>query len=322
MSPAGRVPPPLGAPQVATAADIPRLNELFSSAFTDRYRRDGMVGVRVPPLGVEVWRYALEDAGRGALCWSDAQGRLVAFNMVHRSGCEGWMGPLCVRPDQQGGGVGTQVVQAGVAWLRGEGATTIGLETMPRTLDNIGFYARLGFVPGALTLTVTLEAARDEAPLTLLSHLSAAARAAAVTACRALTAQVAPGLDFTREITLTGALAVGDTLLLGPPAAPRAFALCHTAPLVDGRLQEELRVLKVVCAEAGAFPELLAALTRHARAVAMRRVAVRVQGAHPGTLRTMVALGGRVRWSDLRMTLHDAPERPPAAGVLLSNWEI
>jgi hypothetical protein len=29
-----------------------------------------------------------------------------------------------------------------------------------------------------------------------------------------------------------------------------------------------------------------------------------------------------VHWTDLRMTLAGHPERPPAAGVVLSNWEV
>ena len=322
MSGRGWSVPALGAPRVATAADIPRLNALFTQAFTDRYRRDGMVGVRVPPLGVQVWRYALEDAGAGALCWEDAQGQLAAFNIVHRSGAEGWMGPLCVRPDLQGGGVGRVVVQAGVAWLQAQGATTIGLETMPRTMDNIGFYTRLGFVPGRLTLTVTLEAARTASGLTLLSRLSAARQEAALAGCRALTAQLAPAVDFTRELEITARLAVGDTVILGPPEAPEAFALCHTAPLVDGRAQEELRVLKVACATAEQFPELLGVLARYARAAGMPRVAVRLQGEYPEALRSAVALGGRLRWTDLRMSRHDAPEQAAVSGVVLSNWEI
>ena len=33
---------------------------------------------------------------------------------------------------------------------------------MPRTMDNIGFYAALGFVPGHLTVTLTLDAALGE----------------------------------------------------------------------------------------------------------------------------------------------------------------
>jgi hypothetical protein len=33
-------------------------------------------------------------------------------------------------------------------------------------------------------------------------------------------------------------------------------------------------------------------------------------------------MGGRVRWTDLRMTLAGHPEQMPSRGVLLSNWEI
>ena len=103
--------------------------------------------MRVPQLNPLVWRYAIEDAGDGAMVWRDADGQLVAFNMVHRSGTEGWMGPLAVRPDRQGEGLGSPMVRTGIDWLRAQGATTIGLETMPRTVDNIGFYSRIGLVP-------------------------------------------------------------------------------------------------------------------------------------------------------------------------------
>lgn len=88
-------------PERATVRDIEPLNRIFSDAFTDRYRRDGLVGVRVPYLNPLIWRYAIEDAGEGAMIWRDGEGRAVAFNMVHRSGTEGWMGPLAVRPDRQ-----------------------------------------------------------------------------------------------------------------------------------------------------------------------------------------------------------------------------
>src|SRR6476619_2195162 len=118
-------------PQPIGLDDIRALNEVFSDAFTDRYRRDGLVGVRVPYLNPAVWRYAIEDAAGGAMVWRDARGDIAAFNMVHRSGVEGWMGPLAVRTEYQGTGMGKDVVERGVDWLRREGARVIGLETMP-----------------------------------------------------------------------------------------------------------------------------------------------------------------------------------------------
>ena len=73
-------------PYRATGDDIAELNTVFSDAFTERYRRDGMVGVRVPNLSPQVWRYAIEDAAEGAMVWRDSRGDIAAFNMVHRSG--------------------------------------------------------------------------------------------------------------------------------------------------------------------------------------------------------------------------------------------
>src|SRR5215203_4668098 len=180
-------------PYQARLEDVPQLNEVFSDAFTERYRRDGLVGVRVPALNPAIWRYAIEDAAEGAMLWRGERGEVVAFNVAHLSGSEGWMGPLAVRPDYQGGGVGKEVVRAGVEWLRGRGARTIGLETMPRTMDNIGFYSGLGFVPGRLTLTLTLDAAPGDRAPVLLGRLGGRERESALAECRALTESLLPG---------------------------------------------------------------------------------------------------------------------------------
>ena len=309
-------------PYQARLEDVPQLNEVFSDAFTERYRRDGLVGVRVPALNPAIWRYAIEDAAEGAMLWRGERGEVVAFNVAHLSGSEGWMGPLAVRPDYQGGGVGKEVVRAGVEWLRGRGARTIGLETMPRTMDNIGFYSGLGFVPGRLTLTLTLDAAPGDRPPVLLGRLGGRERESALAECRALTESLLPGYDFTRELVLTEQLALGDTLLLREGGALVGFALCHSAPLVEGRVREELRVLKLALADASHLPTFARQLADFARRSGARRVATRVQGEYAGAYQALIALGARVRWTDLRMTLAEHPEARAATGVVLSNWEI
>ncbi len=312
----------LEGPSRIGVADIGALNAVFSDAFTERYRRDGMVGVRVPFLNPLIWRYAIEDAGAGAMLWRDERGQIVAFNVAHRSGREGWMGPLAVKPDWQGLGVGTEIVRAGIAWLEGEGVGTLGLETMPRTMDNIGFYSGLGFVPGRLTLTLTLEAAAAERAPVLLGHLSAQDRDDAMAAIGALVTSLAPGYDYRHELQLTSTLGIGDTVLLHEGATLVGFALCHAAPLVEGRSREELRVLKVGLASEAHVPALMAAIGDYARRAGCRRTAIRVQGEYEGMYATLVRMGARVRWTDLRMAMAGKPEVRPATGVLLSNWEI
>ena len=310
-------------PERVSVREIPSLNAVFSEAFTERYRKDGMVGVRVPHLNPAVWKFAIADAEEGAMIWRNARDGIAAFNMVHRSGVEGWMGPLAVHPDYQGQGIGKMIVSSGVEWLRQKGAKVIGLETMPRTMDNVGFYSTLGFMPGHLTVTVTLEAARAGIQAVTLSSLNPHERELALRQCRTLLEQLAPGYDYTREMVLTAQHQLGDTLFMRKGFDVTSFAICHSVPLVEGRATEELRVLKMVAKTEADFDTLVTQLCAHARAKASRRVAIRVQGQYSDVYRRLMARGARVRWTDLRMSVYDhAESRPANGGVVLSNWEI
>lgn len=310
-------------PERASERDTEGLNRVFADAFTDRYRRDGLVGVRVPYLNPHVWRYALLDAGAGAMLWRDEAGAIAAFNVAHRSGTEGWMGPLAVRPDRQGAGVGKTIVRTAVDWLLEQGVATLGLETMPRTVENIGFYARLGFAPGHLTVTLTNDiATRGHAAPGLLSQRKGPSGGEALEAARILVASLAPGYDFTREILLTAELGLGDACLVDGDEGLDAMVLWHSAPLADGRQGDEVRVLKLAARDPGAFDASLAATEAAAARLGIRRVAVRCQTRFDDTFRRLVARGYRVRWTDLRMSYEGYPEPHPERGVLFSNWEI
>lgn len=313
---------PIG-PLRAEARDIGALNRLFSEAFTERYRRDGLTAVRVPHLNTAVWRYAIEDAAAGAMVWHDERGELVAFNMVHRSGSEGWMGPLAVRIDHQGGGLGCEIVQAGVAWLQQAGARTIGLETMPRTLDNIGFYSRLGFRPGPLTITLQTMVPRGLAPIaSRLGEADGPRRDTLIDECRALSTAVADGADFTRELELTLQIGLGDASLLRTPGGElSAFVLWHVAPLAADRRAEDLRVLKLVARDLPAARAAIRAAEAEASVRGLEGCAVRCQTRYSELYRQLVTDEWRVHWSDLRLTLEGYQE-PEVDGVLLSNWEI
>ena len=315
--------PAIAGPARATLADIDALNRLFSEAFTERYRRDGLSGVRVPYLNPAVWRFAIEDAGDGAFLWRDTRGDIIAFNMVHRSGTEGWMGPLAVRTDRQGRGHGGEIVRHGIRWLETQGALTIGLETMPRTIENIGFYSQLGFVPNHLTVTLQREKPRSTGVAgERLSDYVAGANATVIAECRALANVVVSGVDFTREIELTIELELGDvTLLRDPSGALRAYAVWHAAPLAQGRAQEELRLLKLVARTHVDAVAVVNAVEREAATLGLERLSLRCQTRHSELYAALIGDGYRVQWTDLRMTLVGKGEQE-RNGVMLSNWEI
>lgn len=314
--------PSASGPYLIELSDIPALNVVFSGAFTDRYRKDGLVGVHVPNLSTAIWRFAIEDSAGGAMLWRGERDEPVAFNICHLSGTEGWMGPLAVDPAYQGHGLGKTVVSTATEWLMHRAARVIGLETMPRTVDNIGFYSGLGYLPGRLTLTITLDAAYADHRATQLGRLTERERSDLTEQCARLSSELAPGYDFTREIELTHGLGLGDTLVLERGGEVSGFAVSHTAPLVDGRTREELRVLKLVARTEADVEELVTQLADYARRSSVRRIALRLQSDYSALYGRLISRGARVRWTDLRMTYSGYGERLPEAGVVLSNWEI
>lgn len=310
-------------PERATERDIEALNRVFAEAFTDRYRRDGLIGVRVPQLNPLVWRYALLDAGEGAMVWRDEHNDIAAFNVAHQAGVEGWMGPLAVRPDRQGTGVGKTIVQTAADWLIDRGVTTLGLETMPRTPENIGFYARLGFAPGHLTITLTNEiATRGHPAPSLLSHRPVEHRDGVMEAARHLVNDLMRGIDFSREILLSSELGLGDTSLVEGDTGLDALAVWHSAPLADTRTRDEVRVLKLAARDAASFDAVISAVEAAAAKAGIRRIAIRCQSRYADAFRRLIARGYRVRWTDLRMTYEGYPEQHAPRGVVFSNWEI
>lgn len=314
--------PAVGEPLRAGSRDIREMNRLFSEAFTERYRRDGMAGVRVPYLNPRVWEYAIENAAEGARLWRDSRGHLVAFNLSHCSGSEGWMGPIAVAVDRQGEGLGRTVVEDAIARLERQGASTIGLETMPRTVENIGFYSSLGFAPKRLTVTLQRAAREIEVDgLLELSRLPTGEADRYLDDCRATTRGVSVGPDYSREASITLRASLGDVTLRLVDGAVDAFAIWHGVPLADGRTRDDLRVLKLVARDVAGAKQLLNALESTARRRGLSNVTVRCQTEQEELYGRLVDDGWRVQWTDLRMTLAGRDEAP-TRGVVLSNWEI
>ena len=184
----------------------------------------------------------------------------------------------------------------------------------------------LGFAPGKLTVTVTIDAAPAAEAPGVFGKLSARDKEGVLVECCALSESVQPACDFTREIAITDDLGLGETILFreggNRGGKLTGFALCHTVPLVEGRAREETRVLKLVLARQSDLASAAATLADFARRGGTRRVAFRVQTEYLDAYQRLIEMGGRVRWTDLRMTLAAYPEGRVGEGLLWSNWEI
>ena len=92
------------------------------------------------------------------MVWRDGDGSIVGFNIVASLGSRGVDGAAGGEQRLAGSRRRTRDARSRAsAGCRSRGARTIGLETMPRTVDNIGFYSRLGFEPGFMTVTMIRE---------------------------------------------------------------------------------------------------------------------------------------------------------------------
>jgi hypothetical protein len=81
-------------------------------------------------------------------------------------------------------------------------------------------------------------------------------------------------------------------------------------------------VLKLVLRQRTELPAFVSLLREHARRSGTRRLAIRLQGDYRDAYRSLIEMGGRVRWTDLRMSVYGWNEVPPSDGMVLSNWEI
>lgn len=89
---------------------------------------------------------------------------VVGYNFIHIWGSFAWFGPLGVNPEYQSQGIGKKLIEHTIKILKEEyKVSTIGLNTMPESSYNVGFYMSLGFTP--LKLSLNLKKKISEADL-------------------------------------------------------------------------------------------------------------------------------------------------------------
>lgn len=85
----------------------------------------------------------------------EVNNRVVGFNFIHSWGSFAWFGPFGVHPEYQGKGIGKAIINHTIKILKEDyKVSTIGLNTMPESQYNVGFYMNLGFIPLKLSLNL------------------------------------------------------------------------------------------------------------------------------------------------------------------------
>lgn len=275
-----------------------------------------------------------------AALWKDPDGCFVAEQQGGERvgavfsttwGKVGWMGYLSVRPDVQGCRVGTQLVRRSVMYLSADPARVVGLETSPERIDNVGFYASLGFRLGYPTLFLRREfSARGPEPLKSdylvyhWSHLSRHEKRNQLRHLLDLTSRLKPSLDWSKEILACERFGLGDTLCFSDEGRLIGFCVMHLLPmrgLDDEPAYVHVGAFSADRLDAQALPGVMRWVEQYAANEGKRAVQMAVSSARVRTIETLLCSGFRVVRVMLRFVRAALPfshEDPNT--IVVSHW--
>ncbi|HZG91627.1 MAG TPA: GNAT family N-acetyltransferase [Pseudonocardia sp.] len=238
-------------------------------------------------------------------------------------GSVGLLGPVAVAPRLWGQGIGSRLVEAGVAVLDGWGATHQGLFTYADSPRHHVFYQRLGFWPRFLTAVMSAPVTGSEpAAGQPLSTADAATRRRLTTDCASITDALRPGLDLTGEIDAALDGGLGEVLVVGG-ARPTGFAICHSGPGTEAGTG--VAYVKFAAARPGpgapvAFAALVGACRGYAARAGARRLTLGVNTARREAYRWLIAAGMRTDVAGVTMHRPDAPGYDRPYAHVLDDW--
>ena len=262
-------------------------------------------------------------------CFVAVEGsRPVGFIFSRTWGSVGWFGTFGVLPECQGGGIGQRLVAASVDYLKRDPDRVIGLETMPESAYNLGFYLNQGFEPRFLVLQLTRpvdDGATAGPPLARWSELGEAGRDRRLAELRTITDRIRPGLDYAKEVLVTDRHNLGDTLFL--LRDDRVVGAC-TVLLIGKREGEEtdqaavqVLVMDPQQTSAAALADLMAAAQTLARERGMGSLLTPANARHTWAVRQLLQLGFRVQRARVCMVLAGTDSGPTTDSLVnLSFW--
>ncbi|HYY93887.1 MAG TPA: GNAT family N-acetyltransferase [Pyrinomonadaceae bacterium] len=163
---------------------------------------------------------------------AEAGGELVGSNFATDWGSVGFFGPLTVRPDFWGMGVGKRLMEPVMELFSKWGTKHAGLFTFAHSPKHVGLYQKFGFWPRFLTAIMSKPVGQTEGASrwTGFSEVSADEREGVLSACRELTDTVYEGLDVGHEIRAVAVQGLGETILLWEEGRLSGLAVCHSGP--------------------------------------------------------------------------------------------
>lgn len=252
-------------------------------------------------------------------------GELIGSNFATNWGSVGFFGPLTIRPDFWGRGVGKRLMEPVMGLFGKWGTRHAGLFTFAHSQKHVGLYQKFGFWPRFLTAIMSkpVEPKRGAPRWTTFSEVPTGERDALLSACRELTDAIFEGLDVGHEIRAIITQELGETILLWDDGRLVGVAACHTGPGTEAG--SDVCYIKFGAVRPGLtaerdFGRLINACEEMASARNLSRLAAGVNTARHEAYRQMLALGFSTGIQGVAMS------RPNEAGYnrsgvyLIDDW--
>jgi len=236
---------------------------------------------------------------------AEEEREVLGYVFSHIWGRLGWVGTFGVRPESRGQGIGKILLEKSVRYLEQKGCTTIGLETRPENLYNLGMYVSQKFQPRYLTLWMSSQThgRATERFGVECSKLEYAEQKNMIDRFRAICESIQPGLDYTKAGRLRVRYKEGEIIAFGNRRKPLGFAVVRTE---STRLREPFQDLLVEAlvirpGYESKFTGILRILSGFARKWGKSNILVPVNTRNWRVTRTLATEGFCIRRAMLRM---------------------
>lgn len=255
---------------------------------------------------------------------AERDGELVGSNFATRWGSFGFFGPLSVRPDLWGAGVGQRLLESTMLLFDQWRTTHEGLFTFGQSPKHVHLYQKYGFWPRYLTAIMAkpVEGGAKHADWTTLSSYSELQQQDLIGSCSQLTDSVYSGLDLTAEIEAVRRQRLGDTVLLLSGSTVDAFAVCHVGSGTEAGGDTCYVKFGVSDARhgAGGFERLLSAIEDFAATQRIHTLSAGINTARHLAYRSMLSHGFRTQLQGVAMQRPNEPGFNKPEVWIMDDW--
>ncbi len=250
---------------------------------------------------------------------------LLGSNFVANWGSFGFFGPLTIRPDLWDRGIARRLLEPTMDLFARWGTKQAGLFTFPDSPKHIALYEKYGFRRQALTpvMAKAVGGAAGGGQWSTFSAIPRPCRAPTLSACRALTEAIYPGLDVQSEIRAVCDQRIGETVLVREGRELVAFAVCHQG--AGSEAGSGVTFIKVGAARPGRdapghFERLLAACEALAQVRGSKQLVAGINVARSQAYQIMRRHGFETTFEGVAMHRPDAPGHNRPDCFVIDDW--